>query len=584
MDNSACPAVLWRKARSAGRGGFSFTAAVTALAFGGYAPNAFSAPPTLDHFYPVAIQRDATQSISAVGKFDAWPPKIWTDAPGISITPDKEKGTLNVEVSQDTAVGPHLVRFFNEEGSSAPRFLIVTTQPTVLETEPNDHFSKAPPIDQLPTTIDGRLGKSGDVDSYAVTLAAGQTVIASVEAYRLGSPLDAVLRLVDARGLEMAVNHDDGRTLDPALAWTAKKAGTYIVQVFGFAFPATSAVNFTGSDACVYRLHVSTGPQARYTLPLGLQRGHSAKLQVFGWNLGGFSGRAVDVDGSFPEDGSARAGWRRPDFENTFFLPLGDGPEWQEQDLRKGSGDSPALSPPYAITGSIEKPEEEDRFVFTAKKDEKLLFEIQSTSLGFPLDAWLAVQDKSGKELAKNDDSTDADPVLEWAAPQDGAYVAVVKSVLHRSGADHLYRLSVRPVTPDFKGVVAESGFTIEPGKTIEIKITARRSYGFATKLAGSVTGLPEGLTAGPFELGEKDKEVVLKLTASAEAAPFSGPFEIQFKDENTHTAFAGVHELVSSSLRNGVPRGFRDLVITSTPGIWLTVVPPPPPKEADKK
>ena len=55
----------------------------------------------------------------------------------------------------------------------------------------------------------------------AVTLEAGQTLVASVEAYTLASPVDAVLRLVDARGVQVAFNHDDGRTLDPFLAWTA---------------------------------------------------------------------------------------------------------------------------------------------------------------------------------------------------------------------------------------------------------------------------------------------------------------------------------------------------------------------------
>src|SRR4029453_10666821 len=101
-------------------------------------------------------------------------------------------------------------------------------------------------VEHLPASLNGRLDKSGDVDSFGIALEAGQTIVASVEAFTLASPVDAVLRLVDFRGVQVAFNHDDGRTLDPFLAWTAKSAGTYILQVFGFAYPATSDVKFTG--------------------------------------------------------------------------------------------------------------------------------------------------------------------------------------------------------------------------------------------------------------------------------------------------------------------------------------------------
>src|SRR5262249_12105321 len=153
-------------------------------------------------------------------------------------------------------------------------------------------------LDSLPVSLNGRLDKSGDVDSFAVALEAGQTIVASLQAYTLASPMDAVLRLVDSRGVQVALNDDDGRTPDPRLVWTAKSAGAYILQVFGFAYPATSDVRFTGGNACVYRLHVSRGPCLHYTLPLGVQRGARTTLRLFGWNLGSGPGREFGFDGS----------------------------------------------------------------------------------------------------------------------------------------------------------------------------------------------------------------------------------------------------------------------------------------------
>src|SRR5437868_10113732 len=216
--------------------------------------------PTLEHLYPVAVQVGSTNSVTAIGKFEPWPPKVWVDANGIVFTAETNSGKFSVEIATNAPVGPHLIRVFNEQGASGPRFLIVTREPQSSEQEPNDDFLKPQVLDFLPVSLNGRLDKSGDVDSFAVTLKAGQTLIASLEAYTLASPMDAVLRLVDARGVQVALNDDDGRTLDPLLVWTAKSSGTYVLQVSAFAYPAVSDVKFTGGNACVYRLHVSHGP------------------------------------------------------------------------------------------------------------------------------------------------------------------------------------------------------------------------------------------------------------------------------------------------------------------------------------
>lgn len=545
----------------------------------------FAAAPVLDQIYPIAVPVGATTAVAAAGKIGTWPPQVWADAPGIVFHAEKTAGQFSVEVGADTSIGPHLVRVYNETGASSPRFLIVTAGPQGTEVEPNDEFTKPQLVEKLPITINGRLNKGGDVDSFAVKLEAGQTLIAAVEAYVLASPVDAVLRLVDTQGLELALNHDDGRTLDPKLVWTAKTAGMYVLQLFGFAHPATADVKFTGSDACVYRLHLSRGPQVQYSIPLGLQRAKPAKLRVYGWNLGELVGRELEVDATLSASASSQATWRRPEFENALALPLGDGPEWVEMNFPKRGGEEPAPTSPFAVTGCIEKIGEEDRFGFAATKGDKLVLEIQSAVLGFPLDAWLAIQDATGKELVRNDDvSTAADPLLEWTAPATGSYVAVVGSVLHRAGADHVYRLSVQPARPRLEAIIAESGFAIEPGKTVKIKITARRVQGFNAKVAFSIAELPSGLTASPVDLGGTEKEVTLELTAAADAPPFNGPVQIQFREESSEAIQLAIHEMASTTLNNGVPQGFRELVIRSTDKLWLTVLAAPKPKPEEEK
>src|SRR5580765_2243133 len=95
-----------------------------------------AAAPTLDHLYPVAVQIGFTNVVTAIGKFDPWPPKVWVDAPGIVFHAETNAGKFAVEIATNTPAGPHLIRVFNEQGASGPRFLIVTGEPQVAEQEP----------------------------------------------------------------------------------------------------------------------------------------------------------------------------------------------------------------------------------------------------------------------------------------------------------------------------------------------------------------------------------------------------------------------------------------------------------------
>jgi hypothetical protein len=484
-----------------------------------------AAAPKLDQLFPIAVPAGTTTVVSAAGKFDPWPVDVWTDSPGIVIRAEQDTGKFSVEVGAGVAIGPHLIRAYNSAGAGVPRFVIVTTSPDLSEVEPNDEVAKAQRIDHLPATISGRLGKGGDVDSYAVTLEAGGTLHAALDAYILASPVDAVLRLVDAAGRELALNHDNGRNLDPALTWTAPAAGTFVLQVFGFAHPATSDVKFTGSDACVYRLHLGRETPPRPT------------------------------------------------------PPPGEGTVWSAKDFPAGTAERPAPTAPFAVDGAITQVGEENSFTFAATKGDALVFAIHSAALGLPLDAWLAVRNSAGKELTRNDDSAGADPLVEWTAPETGPFTVVVGSVLHRAGPDYRYRLTVRTPRPRVIAAIADPGFTVEPGKSASVKVTVRRFEGWKTKLVAAVTGLPDDVCATPVELGPSAKEATLQLTADPAAKPFSGPIRIVLREENSDTVRLAVHELISTALDNGVPQGFRDLVIPTTDQVWLTVPPAPPAK-----
>ena len=211
--------------------------------------------PTLDALYPAGAQRGSTNTITVSGKFDPWPPQVWLSDPGVQFSAETNKGKFTVTIAPDATAGPRVVRFHNEEGVSEPRFFVVGKEHEILETETNNYFAHAQNIPALPVTINGRLEKGGDVDSFAIPLRAGDELEARIDSYALMSKLDAVLRLVTTNGYQLAWNHDFA-TLDPRLVWSVTNDQTLVVQVYGFPHPATADVRLYGGESAFYRLHL----------------------------------------------------------------------------------------------------------------------------------------------------------------------------------------------------------------------------------------------------------------------------------------------------------------------------------------
>lgn len=254
------------------------------LAFSWGTFTAFSEKPSLDNIYPTVVTSGGTNSITLSGKFDPWPPQIWSSVRGLEFQFTTNKGSLQVTFSGDVSTGPALLRLFNDEGASEPAILVVSTESWIADLEPNNHFEKPQTITNFPARIGGRLDKNSDVDSFAFTIPAGQWLDARLESHTLMSKVDAVLRLVSPEGYQIAWNHDFS-SFDPRLVYRAPVEEPVVLQVFGFAYPAGSEIMLSGGNGGVYQLHLATSSHAPVDLsrPLNESVTNSAlPLEVFG--------------------------------------------------------------------------------------------------------------------------------------------------------------------------------------------------------------------------------------------------------------------------------------------------------------
>jgi hypothetical protein len=235
-----------------------------------------TADPHVDRVYPLGGRRGSKVKFEVTGQ-------------GLPKEP--------VEIVLPEAGGSPLAQRLNLGGRLTNHFLLdLDDLPEYLETEPNDRPEQVKPV-ALPAVLNGRIGKAGDVDYWAVTARKGESYEVDLRAARLGSPLRGVLTISDPAGKEFARADGNGGQNDPVLTFTAPADGAYRVRVEEF-FASRGGPEFG------YRLRIDRrGARPDFHLLLGrdtvvLNRGTQVSLPVTVERQGGFNQAVVlQVDG-----------------------------------------------------------------------------------------------------------------------------------------------------------------------------------------------------------------------------------------------------------------------------------------------
>jgi hypothetical protein len=106
----------------------------------------------------------------------------------------------------------------------------VSAFPNVNETEPNDEPKSAKAAVAWPVAFNGIIEKPGDADHFRFRAKRGDVIDVNAFAFRVGSPLDTVVAVLDANGELIAANDDD-ETHDSRLEVTVPADGEYFVRV-----------------------------------------------------------------------------------------------------------------------------------------------------------------------------------------------------------------------------------------------------------------------------------------------------------------------------------------------------------------
>ncbi|HUJ22385.1 MAG TPA: hypothetical protein VLX58_12715 [Bryobacteraceae bacterium] len=166
---------------------------------------------------------------------------------------------------------------------------------------------------KLPSIVNGRIAQPGEVQFFRIDGHTGEEIVAEVTARRLGSPLDSVLRLTDAKGKELAFNddyEDKGAGLlthqaDSYLSCRLPAKGPYYLQL-------ADAQHKSGPEYG-YRLRISH-PRPDFELlvapaSLNLRAGSTVPVTVQAVRKDGFAGqislKLKDAPADFTISGAA---------------------------------------------------------------------------------------------------------------------------------------------------------------------------------------------------------------------------------------------------------------------------------------
>ncbi len=147
---------------------------------------------------------------------------------------------------------------------------------------------------KLPVMVNGRITRPGDSQFFRFGARAGEEIVAEVKARRLGSPLDSVLKLMDASGKVLASNddfEDKGAGLithqaDSRILFRTLAKGTYYLQL--------ADAQHQGGPEYAYRLRISR-PRPDFELlispsSVNVRAGGTVPITVYALRHDGFAG------------------------------------------------------------------------------------------------------------------------------------------------------------------------------------------------------------------------------------------------------------------------------------------------------
>jgi len=442
----------------------------------------------------------------------------------VTVAPDAKPGRREIRVITKRGVS-NALPFYVGQVPEVARKAMKTAQKPILGKEYLTQSRMSPAEAEMsvtvPCTTNGQLA-AGEVNRYRFQATKGQRLVISAKARQLvpyvadGVPgwFQAVLRLHDSGGKELAYNDDFRFHPDPVLYFEVPEDGEYVLTI--------NEALFRGRESFTYRITIGELPFVTSIFPLGGRVGEPVKIEMNGWNL--------EKTTLSPPPKDAKPGRHLIAAANGTLLSnyvpfaLDTLPECLDNDSNDEPSQAQKVTLPIIVNGRADRPGDWDVFEVEGKAGETIVAEVHARRLGSPLDSFIKVTGADGKIIGLNDDHYDAasglntdhaDSYLMVTLPADGKYFVHLGDTRRHAGTEYAYRLRLSQPRPDFALRLVPSRIIIQSKKSAAVTVFAIRKDGYNGPIKLSFKDLPEGFESPGATLADNQEAVGLALNTS---------------------------------------------------------------------
>ncbi len=392
---------------------------------------------TLTHAIPQAIVPGKTTRIELLGQNLNDPLRIAASIPIethiVSIEPTK--ATLDVTIPQSAPLGPWGVWVATDNSISEPLQLLVDDLPSVVDNGANHQRDQAQRV-ELPCAIDGKSELSQS-DFYVVHATAG-TLSIDVVAERIGSTMDALIRVYDTSGKLVVQSDDSDVGPDSRIQFAIPSPGDYWIEIGDSRYAGESRYRLRLGNFSLghipYPLAVSPGVP---TPVLFLQSDGSVTAPCVADVPSGTIADRVNVGLSDP----SRVGgpWGQVLVRN---MPIYCEP-WNASESTTPSTES--LTLPLGICGRLHSPNERDSYWIHGTAGQTVRIASRTRSLGIPTLLRMRLMNPAGQRIAETVVNDSDEWSMDVPFAETGLYRLEVDDILGRAGPTYAYWVEVVP-------------------------------------------------------------------------------------------------------------------------------------------
>jgi hypothetical protein len=432
-------------------------------------------------------------------------------------------------IDEDAPLRPVYWHVNCAQGGTGSRPFLIGDLPEFIETESNSTFAKAEKV-KLPVTLNGQICGERDVDCFRFTAEAGQIISCEVIAGRIGSRLDPLIELLDARGMKIDTELAHVGS-DPVLVFQSQSTAEYVLRI--------SNVTFGGDPAHVYRINVRPNAFPRLVLPGGVSRDKVSSGDLSVHFLTGDHRSMMEKLGlALPDRAKREDRWTTFDpFFGPLTLSIDDYSPAVEQEPNDNPSTPQTVKTPTVLYGQFGSATDKDSFRIATKKGEALRIEASAWPPGTPTLPVLSVATLDGKSQRVSQSVNAEDRVcrLAWTAKEDGDVVVSLKDLRHggRGGMEFGWRLLIAPDEPDFALEASADLIIVTQGTSSTIEVKARRHGGLSEPIDLIFEGLPDGVTVEATQIAKGKTSAKVKFTATDDARSASFPLRVVGKTKS---------------------------------------------------